>query len=248
MKVVIVDDEPGAVEVITSMMQSYYGDQMSELNSFNSPEEAMIHINNQPPDLLFLDIDMPEMSGFELLSKLDQKNFKLIFITAYDQYAIEAFRSDALDYILKPIDPDLFCDAVNKAIDQIKQSSFSSVDRLLQQLNRRQKVGLPTKDGYHLFDEDEIIFVEAEGSYSKIALTNTHEHVISKNLKTTESLLDNSRFLRVNRSTLVNLNHIVKFTKSEGGAVTMRNNKEFFIGKKDRMQIINQIQMEFKPL
>ena len=248
MKVMIVDDEPGAVEVIASMMNSFYSQKLESLQLFNSPSEALEQIKISPPDLLFLDIDMPEMNGFELLNRIQNKNFKLIFITAYDQYAVDAFRSNAIDYLLKPIDPDIFSDAVDKAMEQMETSSSPSIDTILNLMKRRSKVGLPTKDGYHLFDEDEIIFVEAEGSYSKIALINDQEHYISKNLKTTESLLDNSRFLRLNRSTLVNLNHIVKFTKSEGGAVTMRNQKEFFIGKKDRSIILNQIQLEFKPL
>ncbi len=220
---ILIDDEPhslGALEI----QLSKYCPQIEITASCKTAESGLVAIKASPPDLVFLDIEMPHLNGFQLLDQLKDINFKIIFTTAYDQFAITAFKYSALDYLLKPIDAEDLIKAVQKAVDY-KNNQLPQIELLKQNYKngKPSKIALAYQDGYTFINPDEIIYCESDSNYTKFHLNSGNTLVAAKTLKDVENVLENLDFCRIHKQYLVNLNHIKKYVKNEGSYVIMTN-------------------------
>ena len=220
----IVDDEPFCSEVLATLLQKYCPEVLLT-SVYNNPEEALVHIQKLPPDLLFLDVEMPRMNGFHLLEQLKNIPFNLIFTTSYDQYAIKAIRFSALDYLLKPIDREELQQAVQKAVIQARNHFTQQLDMLLQKVNHPTalltKIAVPTLEGLQMVTVEHIISCRSDGNYTILHSKDKQKLVVSRTLKDIEELLEEYPFIRVHHSCMVNINEINKYVRGEGGYVVM---------------------------
>jgi two-component system LytT family response regulator len=238
LKAVIVDDEPDAVQFIESLLQEYCP-RIEVAGKAHSATEGVDVIRAVQPDLVFLDVQMPHGSGFDLLSVLPEKTFDVIFITAYNQYALQAIKFSAIDYILKPININEFIEAVHKVEE--KRAGNGNREKVYQTLlenlrmPRPVKLAIPTTDGIEYLNTSEIIRVEADRSYSWFFMTGGRKYLVSRNLKEYQELLGELDFFRPHNSHLINLSHVKKFIRHEGGYIEMSDNSNVPIsrGKRD---------------
>ncbi|MFZ4263403.1 LytR/AlgR family response regulator transcription factor [Sphingobacterium sp. HJSM2_6] len=239
-KAVILDDE-----VRGSMLLQYklaeYSDLIQVDAVFNDAVEALEKIPQMHIDVLFLDVEMPIFNGFELLERLGQFDFEVIFVTAYNIYTLDALKANALDYLLKPVDPLELKKAVDKLIKQTGvKERLKKVD--LQEIKVNAiRIALPTAEGIHLVKRKEILRIEAMSNYSVFFLTNLSKIIVSKTLKEFEQQLDHSNFLRINRSIIVNLDYIVKYKKGDGGQVEMVDGTEIEVSSSKKAQLIEKL-------
>jgi two-component system, LytTR family, response regulator len=220
---VIVDDEPYCCEVLTTLLNKYCPE-VSIVACSNSSIDAVKIIQEQQPQLVFLDVEMPRMNGFEMLEQFPSINFDLIFTTSYDQYALKAIRFSAIDYLLKPIDRDEQ-KAVQKVSNRTHKPIMQQLDILLQKFNHPtapiHKVAMPTMEGLIMVTVTDIISCESDSNYTIVMLKNKQKIVVSRTLKEIEELLEEYSFVRVHHSYLVNINEISKYVKGEGGYLVM---------------------------
>lgn len=241
----IIDDEADGRDTLKMAIQKYCPE-VSIQGIYETPEEGMAAIHNLKPDLIFLDVQMPHMSGFDLLQQLFPLSFEVIFVTAHDQYAIKAIRFSALDYLLKPVDIDDLIHAVKKAEErlQYKNSRFqyqSVLNNIQFKSGKVEKLAVPSFEGIDFFNTDDIIYCQADGNYTKLFLKNKQTHLISKNLKDFESLLATSGFCRVHHSSLINMKHIQKYVKGEGGYVILTDNYHVDISRRKKEEFLNML-------
>jgi two-component system, LytTR family, response regulator len=246
-KAVLIDDEEDGREALKLALRKFCPE-IEIIGIFGSPEEGVLGIREHKPQLVFIDVQMPGMSGFDVLQKLSPVSFEVIFISAYDRYAIKAIKFSALDYLLKPIDIDELVRAVQRVKDRVgKKENNYPVQSVLHNLQfstgQVQKLAVPSLDGVDFFNAQDVIFCKAEGSYTTIFLINGAQKVVSRNLKDFENLLSESGFCRVHHSYLINLNHVQRYVRGEGGYVVLTENhhvdisrrrKEEFLAKLDR--------------
>jgi len=239
LRTIIIDDEPDSVKLL-QLQLTRYCPHVEVVSSYTSTVKALDAIKTLMPDLLFLDIEMPVMNGFEMLDKVLHMNFSLVFVTAYNQFALKAFRFNALDFLVKPIDTNELIEAVAKAEHRRKPTS-TQLTMLQKQLRGAPvtKIAIPGQNGVSFIDLNEIVFVEASNNYSKLVLTDKRIFLISKTLKDVQEVLEEEHFLRVHRQYVINLNHVKQFNRNEG-VLTMvdgehipvaRNQKEHLIEK-----------------
>jgi two-component system LytT family response regulator len=241
----IVDDEPYSCESLATLLERYCPD-VKVLDICYSAASALKSINEQKPQLLFLDIEMPHMNGFELLEKLPDIDFELVFTTSYDQYAIKAFRFSALDYLLKPIDQDDLRKAVQKAVHSSSHVSPQQIQTLLQKLNHPtlavNKIAIPTLEGLQMILVESIIHCDADRNYTVINTKNKQKIVASRTLKEIEELLEDYPFIRVHHSHIVNLNEVEKYIKGEGGYLLMSNGSNIDVSRSRKEFLIKKLQ------
>ncbi len=219
MKILIVDDETNGREIIKSLLNLHFATSIDECRLAESVEDALNTLSVYDPDLVYLDVNMPDGTGFDFLEKAGNFRFEVIFVTAYDQYAVDAFRVHALDYLLKPIDLKAFQESFTKARVKITQSGRDASHRPVP-INDR--IGLTTRNGFVIIDVASIVRCEADSNYTVLVLDDGSRHLVSKTLKEATSHLERfSFFLRVHRSHLINLRKIKRYSKSEGGHVIM---------------------------
>lgn len=216
-KAIIVDDEESARDVLSNLLMRYCP-QIEVLAKAENVELAKEAIALHQPDLVFLDIEMPRQSGFQLLSSIEAANFQVIFVTAYDQHAIRAFEFSAVDYLLKPIDIDRLKEAVERVVSSMElQSQLQQLQLLKDNLETKQAKQLVINDkgNNYVVDLNQIIALEAQEAYCMIHTTEKN-FLISKNLKYYERLFETSpQFIRVHKSWIINTNHIVDYSKAE---------------------------------
>src|SRR6202166_2502897 len=216
---IMVDDEPYSCEALATLLERYCPE-IKLLDICYSAADALKSMQDQRPQILFLDIEMPYMNGFEMLEKLPELNFKLIFTTSYDQYAIKAIRFSALDYLLKPVDKDELQKAVQKAMSTAAHPLPQQLEVLLHKLNHPKvvvnKIAIPTMEGLQMVLVENIIRCEADRNYTNLFLKNKGKITASRNLKDLEEMLEDYSFVRVHHSHLVNLNEVEKYIKGEG--------------------------------
>jgi len=223
-KALIVDDEKDAVGFISSIIREYCP-RLEVVGTASSASEGSKIIIEKNPDLVFLDVEMPHGSGFDLLATFPDKSFDVIFITAFNHYAIRAIKFSAVDYILKPININEFIEAVNKVIH--KRSTHGGRPQSYQALfenlksSTPSKLAIPTGEGMEYLNTKEIIRIEADRSYCWFFLTDRRKILVSKNLKEFQELLDQRNFLRPHNSHLINLDFVKKFIRHEGGSIEM---------------------------
>jgi two-component system LytT family response regulator len=241
----IVDDEPYSCETLATLLERYCPD-VKVLDICYSAASALKSINEQKPQLLFLDIEMPHMNGFELLEKLPDIDFELVFTTSYDQYAIKAFRFSALDYLLKPIDQDDLRKAVQKAVTSTDHVSPQQIKVLLQKINHPSlvvnKLAIPTLEGLQMILIESIIHCEADRNYTIINIKGKQKIVASRTLKEIEELLDDYPFIRVHHSHIINLNEVEKYMKGEGGYLMMSNGANIDVSRSRKEFLLKKLQ------
>jgi len=242
---IIVDDENHCIEILKHELKNHCPD-ITVAAVTTKPTEAISLIQKHKPQILFLDIEMPSLSGFDLLASIDDGFFSVIFVTAYDQYAIQAFKFAALDYLLKPVDGTELKRAVDKHIKNTDSSlRKDQLSLVLNSINQKQqlipKIALNNGNKIEIVNIGQIIRCEADSNYCKIYLTDERELYLTKTLKDIESLLSNHPFLRVHNKHLVNINHVQNFIKSEGGVLTMSDGFEVHVTKFNKKELIQKI-------
>lgn len=242
-KAVIVDDEQHSLETTDILIRKYCpGILITGLA--DSPEKGIALIDALKPDLVFLDIAMPRMNGFEMLQFVQFKNFEIIFTTAFDAYAIKAFKVNAMDYLLKPIEPEELIRAVEKVKVKIEKSQqLNRIDEILQnsafQGLRKNKLALPVDGKISMIEFDSILYCESDGNYTRIYLTDKKRFMISKTLKDIENLLPQTDFLRIHHSYVVNINHIKEYIRGEGGEVLMSNGEVLRVSRNKKEELLS---------
>ena len=242
---IVVDDEPYSCETLVTLLERYCPD-VKVLDICYSAKSALNSIKDQKPQLLFLDIEMPHMNGFELLENLPEIDFELIFTTSYDQYAIKAIRFSALDYLLKPIDQDDLRKAVKKAVQSNNHVSPQQIKVLLQKLSNPtiaiNRIAIPTMEGLLMIFVESIISCKADRNYTIIMLKNNQKIIASRTLKEMEELLEDYSFIRVHHSYLVNLNEVEKYIKGEGGYLLMSDASTIDVSRSRKDLLLKKLQ------
>lgn len=244
-KAIIIDDEAHARESLTNVIHQYC-QEITVIGSGENVADAIALINRFSPDIVFLDIDLPNGNGFILFEHITSPNFETIFTTAYEEYAIKAFRVAALDYLTKPIDFRQLIEAVERFRTKQKvELKEQRIELLLENLSNKptefNKLVLPDYDGYTLIKVSDIIYCKADGSYTEIYLLNGKTITTSKLLKVVEELLPSQTFYRIHKSYVVNLNLIKRYNKSEGHQVLMENNTLLDVSDRNKKEFIERL-------
>jgi two-component system LytT family response regulator len=247
MNILIVDDELSARENIASIIDLSFKEKFDIIEAANVAE-GVNAIEEQHPDIVLLDINMPDGTGFDLLKQLKYTNFKLIFVTAYEDYALKAFDFSAIDYILKPIDPEKLAQAVLKAGEMVESENLNLklkalFTNLSKQSEMHKKLVLKTSDNIFIVDTKEIVRCESDESYTRFFLTDNRHILVSKNLIEYENILQDFGFFRTHRSHLINLSYIDNFTKKEGGFVVMKDKAEIPISRRKKEEFLKLLEM-----
>lgn len=228
LEAVLVDDEIKALQSLSWELTNF-SDEIKVVASFTDPFEALKYLEQNPPDCLFLDIEMPTMDGFQFIQKLQNKEFPVVITTAYNQYAIKALKNEAIDYLLKPIDTD----DLNATIAKIKKFNSKNytaekLEKILLKFNSdslQKKITINT-DGKLLFlQSDEILFAESDGNYSTLFLSDGQKILLTKKLKEVNQILPQDTFFRIHNSFIINLNKIKEFLKTDGYVILQSNHK-----------------------
>jgi two-component system, LytTR family, response regulator len=239
---IIIDDEHDGREALRIALERYFPD-INVKRICESPDQGMEAIKTLKPDLVFLDVQMPHLSGFDLLKKVSPFDFEVIFVTAHDQYAIKAIRFSALDYLLKPVDIDDLRAAIQKVKERLEHKNtsqqYQSVLHNAQQNNGKiDRLAVPTQDGIEFFHTADIVYCEAQGSYTNILLKGKNKALVSRNLKDFENLLSDSGFCRVHHSFLINMSHVRKYVKGEGGYVVMTDDHYVDVSRRKKDEFL----------
>ncbi|MBL7919301.1 MAG: response regulator transcription factor [Bacteroidia bacterium] len=244
-RTVIIEDEQKSREMLAGIIQKNCP-QLNVVGLAKNVNEGVEIIKKENPELVFLDISMPDGSGFDLLEKVQGHKFELIFATASDQHAIRAIKYSACDYLLKPIDIEELKNAVEK-VSQKKNASpnMENLNFLIQQLKKSddsfQKITLPTGNAYEIVNIKDIIRCEADGSYTTFFLTDKRKLMISAGLKHYEELLPESEFIRVHHHHLINMNHVVRFLKEDGGYAVMSDGTKIEISRRKKDAFMDKL-------
>ena len=224
-KAIIVDDEVHCLETLSLLLKEFCPE-VQLIDQCRSAKKALEAIEKYKPGLVFLDIEMPTMNGFEMLEQFTEIQFAIIFTTSYDQYAIKAIRFSALDYLLKPIDPKELINAVKKVQEQRHLPMAEQFQMLLKQVQGKEhqfnKIAVPTSEGFELVPADQVLYCEANDNYTHLFLKNKSKIIACRTLKEMEEQLqDFPFFVRVHHSYVVNLNEVTKYVRGEGGYLVM---------------------------
>lgn len=242
---VVVDDEPYACQALITLLQKHCPQVKLEA-AYANGKEAMAAMRQNAPQLVFLDVEMPFMNGFELLEALAPVPFQVVFTTSYDQYAIKAIRFSALDYLLKPVDPEELKAAVKKVEGQLAPHLPQQIELLLSRLQQpvlhSNRIALPTIEGLHIVLTDSILYCTASSNYTLLTLKESRELLVSRTLKEIEEMLSDQSFLRVHHSCLVNLAEIKKYKRGEGGSLLMSNGVEVDVSRSRKDLLLKILQ------
>lgn len=242
---IIIDDEHDAREALRMAVKKYCPG-VEIIAICETPGEGLEAISSLQPDLVFLDIQMPGMSGFDLLEQLIEINFAVIFVTAFDRYAIKAIRFSALDYLLKPVDPDDLISAVQKVKERLHhqdntyryQSVMNNVRNLQANID---KLAIPDSDGIMFVETADIICCRADGNYTMLYLTGGKTSLVSKPLKDFESMLADSGFSRVHHAALINMKHVQKYVKGDGGYIVLTDDHHVEVSRRKKEAFLQQL-------
>ena len=243
-KALIIDDEPSAIKTL-SLMIAHYLPEITEVKTTNDPHEGLLMLKNFQPHLLFIDIQMPLMTGFELLKQVPQINFNIIFTTAHDIYAIEAIRFSALDYLMKPIDADELRNAYDRFLEKQKTAAGSQhlynnfIHNISVKDKKDFKLALPTTQGTFFYKPEDIIRLEGESNYTKFFFSDKTTLLTSHTMKDYEEILVTHGFIRVHKSHLVNKAHVTNYTTD--GILTMADLSKVEISRRRKEEVKEQL-------
>lgn len=241
LRTLIIDDEPPVRDTLIKLLQKTCP-QVKVVGEASSVASGIRAIREKSPGLVLLDIKMDDGTGFDLLNHFKNINFKIIFITAFQEYAIQAFGFSAIDYILKPVNPEKLAEAVRRA-EHLQQKEFNTqLDALRENLEnpgkQNKKIILKNLESIFLLSIDDIVHCESDGSYTIFETADQQRIIVSKVLKDYDQLLSDSGFLRVHRSHLINLKHIKRFDKQDGGSVVMSNGSQIPVSTSGRARLL----------
>lgn len=240
-KAILIDDERDGLEDLRESIGKYCKD-VTVSGVYTDPTEALSAIVRSTPDLVFLDVQMPGMSGFELLERLSPVSFEVIFVSAFDRYAIKAIRFSALDYLLKPIDVDELIRAVARVKERKPANTFSIQSALHNASSRSgniEQVAVPSAEGIDLFPTKDIIYCKADGCYTMIYLTGKQAKLVTRVLKDFEDFLSESGFFRIHNSFLINLRHVKRYVRGEGGYVVLTDDHEIDVSRRRKEEFLS---------
>lgn len=242
-KAILADDEPKALKVLEEMLQKYCP-QLEVIATANSAENAYQLITSSHPDLIFLDVAMPEESGFDLLRRLPSLDFEIIFVTGFDTYAIDAIKFCAIGYVLKPIQQQDLLEAVHKAEKRISEKSDllrnkQLLHNLINPGNSSNRIGVPTTQGLEFIPTDQIIRCEGEQKYTRVFIESRKDLLCSYNLGEFVKLLSGYGFFSPHKSHLINMAHIKRFDKE--GTVTMTDESTVPVSRRKRQDFMEQL-------
>jgi two-component system, LytTR family, response regulator len=246
-KALIIDDELKARNILHHYIVNFIPE-VTEIEQAASVDEAVEILKNYQPGIVFLDVEMPHKNGFDFLVQIKEPAFDVIFTTAYNQYAIQAIRFSALDYLLKPVDPDELKAAVlryserQESIQQKKELYGNLVQNIEKKEVRDFKIAVPSCDGVHFFKTEDILRLEADKSYTHIHLLNQRPFIASKTLKHFEEMLDEFGFIRTHKSHLVNPKHITRIS-SDNGFVLLSDGTKVEVSRRKKDEVQQQLKI-----
>jgi two-component system LytT family response regulator len=237
----IIDDQSHFQEMIKNLLGEYFPE-ISVLGTAESVEEGVNKIRELKPNLVFLDIELKDGSGFHILQRIKERSFKVIFITAFDNFAIRAIKFSALDYILKPINEFEFKNAVERALEVIEGCEIEEqINNFLihyEKKTQSKKIVLKTNNSLHLIDIAHIIYAKSDSNYTIFCVQGEEEIMVSRSIKEFEQLLSDYRFFRPHQSYLVNLNQVQKIDKTDGGFLILKNGQEIPISVRRKNKLL----------
>jgi two-component system LytT family response regulator len=237
-KAIIIDDENLWIELFSNLLGKHCPT-VSVAGKFNNAAEGVAGIRQHQPDVVFTDIEMPCMNGFEMLRQFDEINFDVIFITAFDHYAVKAFKCSALDYLLKPVDPEELKAAINKVEQKkLRKATTDQMDIFLAVLKSRmspvKKIALPSAEGITFVSPGKIIRCESDSNYTLFIMEDNQKILVAKTLKEAEEILQDSGFVRIHHSHLINPDYIDKYIRGDGGYVLMKDGSHITVSRSHR--------------
>ena len=251
LRVIVVDDEADGIATLSKLLRLNCPE-AEIIATCNNAETAEQQIKALQPDVVFLDIQMPGKSGIEMLADMQERKFEIIFVTAHNEYMLQALQFSAADYLLKPVDEDRLVEAVNRVKDRVEQKDEpATIDVLLHNLqksNRQQEMKLvvPTLKGFSVLKLEEIVVCEAEKNYTIFHLQNKKTITVSRTLLEYEKILHNTSFFRIHKTFMINLEHVVEYQRGEGGVVVMDNGMEVEVSRRKKEEFMNKIKEVFK--
>jgi two-component system LytT family response regulator len=251
MKAILVDDEPDGIRTLKRLLE------------LNCPEVEIVaactdaisakqKLETLRPDLVFLDIQMPGKSGLDMLEEISEKKFEVIFVTAHNEYILQALQFSAVDYLMKPVDEDRLVEAIQRVKKRLKNDTSSgNTEALIHNMNKVSSPGemrlcLPTLKGFTILRLEEIVYCEAQRSYTIFRLVNNKTIMISKPLFDYDKLLAGTSFLRIHKSFLINLLHVKEYIRGEGGTVIMSTGMEIEVSRRKKEQFLAKVKESFK--
>lgn len=242
---IIIDDETNSRNALRQKISKYCTDVLI-ISECENGEEGIKNIETQKPDIVFLDVEMPRMNGFTMLQQLKNKDFEVIFITAYDHYAIKAIKFSALDYLLKPVEVEDLKTAVEKATQKGKQIKGNNrvellLQNFLEEKAAHQRIAISSMEGLQFVPTDDIIYLEANSNYTIFYINGNRKITATKTLKDFEDILPASLFIRIHHSYLINKNGIEKYIKGEGGQVVMKNGVVLDVARRKKEEFLKAI-------
>ena len=241
MKAVIIDDEKDSRNILATYLNKYCPD-VTVCGFGVSVVTGLEEIKMHQPDIVFLDIEMPYGNGFDLLDKIDDITFETVFVTAFNNYAIQALNQSAAYYLLKPIDIDELIKAVEKIKKERSKKNYTQHTRVLLENKKpgaNQKIMLPTLEGFEIVNINTILYCEAADNFTKFYFDQSQSLLICRTLKYFEDVLSEHRFLRIHRSYLINPDFVVRYAKGKGGYVTMKNNEELEVSPSKKKEFLD---------
>lgn len=242
----IIDDEEHCREALEHLIKDDFPE-IRLVEVCTNPKDGITAIIKHDPDLVFLDVEMPGMTGFELLQQLPEINFDLIFSTAYDKYAVRAFKASALDFLLKPVDKDALTASLAKIrAKQKKLSPLKQLEVLYENIKQShdafKKIVVPTITGFEYVNVKDIIRLESDSNYTTLFFNNQTKVFVAKTLKDFEEILAEHHFFRVHNSHLINLRFMKRYVRGEGGTAIMEDGKEVEISRRRKEEFLKALQ------
>ena len=242
---IIIDDERRSRNALRQKLAMHCAD-VQIINECESGGEGIKSIEEKKPDIVFLDVEMPRLNGFAMLQQLHNRNFSMIFVTAYDHYAIQAIKYSALDYLVKPIEVT----ELQKAIERVKEKQQHTkpdkrldvlLDNLEQKKHERFRIAVPTAAGLEFLRVEHIIYLEAHDNYTHIFIDDKRKYIVSRTLKDFEEMLPADTFLRIHNSHIINKNFAEKYIRGDGGQVVLSNGAVLDIAKRKKSEFLKAI-------
>lgn len=246
LKAILIDDEKNSLESLRLELNTYFPE-IIITGAYSDPHKGKEALINEKPDVLFLDIEMPTMNGFDLLLHLPSIEFEVVFVTAFDQFALKAFDFSAIDYLLKPIRKEKLLQAVQKVknhqMDKLAKENLEALihNILIQTNHTHEHIALPTNEGFSFVKISDILFLEADSNYTWLNLTNHQKMLVSKSLGEIEKLLPASTFCRIHKTFVTNTQHLERYIRGQGGVLVMKDGSQLPVSRTYKEHLLNLI-------